>query len=201
MIGSHDATISVLSNAGADRTTTRSFSDFRQNWIVYRLTDVMLMKAEALVQLASSDEDANLTKAFNLVQVVNKRSMSTTATDTLKVSDFKTVADMEKLVLAERERELCFEGKRWFDLVRYCYRHMEGVDIKKKMAESTSWPSLYSPMLKLVTRKYESGGDAVSYKMRSEPFLYFPIQRSEIKVNKLLVQNPVYFDKETTSKN
>ena len=201
MIGSHDATISVLSNAGADRTTTRSFSDFRQNWIVYRLTDVMLMKAEALVQLASSDEDANLTKAFNLVQVVNKRSMSTTATDTLKVSDFKTVADMEKLVLAERERELCFEGKRWFDLVRYCYRHMEGVDIKKKMAESTSWPSLYSPMLKLVTRKYESGGDAVSYKMKSEPFLYFPIQRSEIKVNKLLVQNPVYFDKETTSKN
>ena len=78
---------------------------------------------------------------------------------------------------------------------------MEGVDIKKKMAESTSWPSLYSPMLKLVTRKYESGGDAVSYKMKSEPFLYFPIQRSEIKVNKLLVQNPVYFDKETTSKN
>ena len=161
----------------------------------------MLMKAEALVQLAASDEDVNLTKAFNLVQVVNKRSMASSATDTLKVTDFKTVDEMEKLVLAERERELCFEGKRWFDLVRYCYRHMEGVNIKKKMTESTSWPALYSPMLKLVTRKYEGGGDAVTYKMKSEPFLYFPIQRSEIKVNKLLEQNPVYFDKETTSKN
>lgn len=197
-----DASVmSTSNNAGMKRSTSRAFSDFRQNWIVYRLTDIMLMKAEALVQLAADATDNNFKAAFNLVQVVNKRSMLSTAADTLKMSNFTTISDMEKLVLAERERELCFEGKRWFDLVRYCYRHMEGVDIKSKMTSRTSWPALYTPMLKLVTRKYSTGGDAVSYKMKSEPFLYFPIQRSEIKVNKLLEQNPVYFDNETTSKN
>lgn len=179
----------------------RGNNDFRQNWIVYRLTDIMLMKAEALAQLCADNTDENFTKAFNLVQTVNKRSLTITATDTLKITDFTTVDDLEKLVLAERSRELCFEGKRWYDLVRYCYRHMEGVDIKSKLADNTSWPALYSPMLKLIIRKYNGGGDAVTYKMRSEPFLYFPIQRSEINVNKLLKQNPVYFDDETTSKN
>ena len=108
---------------------------------------------------------------------------------------------MELLVLAERGRELCFEGKRWFDLVRYGYRHMEGVDITTKLADRASWPALSRNMMKIVTRKYESGGDAVSFKMKSEPYLYFPIQRSEINVNSLLKQNPVYFDDETTSKN
>lgn len=193
--------VATTATTGASRNTSRAFSDFRQNWVVYRLTDVMLMKAEALVQLAANTEDANIKSAFNLVQVVNKRSMIRTASDTLKISDYTTIDAMEKLVLAERERELCFEGKRWFDLVRYCYRHMEGVDIKHKMTSRTSWPALYAPMLKLVVRKYASGGDAVTYKMKSEPFLYFPIQRSELKVNKLLEQNPVYFDNETTSKN
>lgn len=194
-------TLGTNENAGQKRSTSRAFVDFRQNWVVYRLTDVMLMKAEALVQLAADASDSNCKAAFNLVQVVNKRSMLRTASDTLKMNDFTTIDAMEKLVLAERERELCFEGKRWFDLVRYCYRHMEGVDITSKMTSRTSWPALYSPMLKLVTRKYSTGGDAVQYKMKSEPYLYFPIQRSELKVNKLLEQNPVYFDNETTSKN
>ena len=191
----------TVPTVGMSRTTNRAFDYFRQNWIVYRLTDVMLMKAEAQVQLATSDEDELLTKAFALVQTVNKRSMLSNATDTLKMADFKTIDDMEQLVLAERGRELCFEGKRWFDLVRYGYRHMEGVDITTKLADRASWPALSKNMMKIVTRKYESGGDAVSFKMKSEPYLYFPIQRSEINVNSLLKQNPVYFDDETTSKN
>lgn len=193
--------VSTTSTVGMPRLPYRGFNDFRQNWIVYRLTDVMLMKAEALVQLSTSDDDENLKKAFNLVQAVNKRSMTITASDTLKINDFKTIGEMETLVLAERERELCFEGKRWFDLVRYSYRHMDGVDIKTKLADTDSWPALYKPMVKLITRKFDGGGDAVSYKMKSEPYLYFPIQRSEINVNPLLKQNPVWFDEETINKN
>ncbi|MBR6715576.1 MAG: hypothetical protein IKI83_03940 [Prevotella sp.] len=46
-----------------------------------------------------------------------------------------------------------------------------------------------------------SGGDAVSYKMKGEPFLYWPILESEMKVNRLLRQNPVYIDEKSTSKN
>ena len=202
MVDATGSTVNTNSNVGIQKSNSRAFREFRQNWIVYRLTDVMLMKAEALVETASSDS-TNLKKAFDLVQMVNKRSMAKTATDTLKFETFKDKDDMELLVMAERERELCFEGKRWWDLLRYGYRHMEGVDIHQKLADQAAWPELYKPMLDMVIRKYGSGGegDAVSYKMKGEPYLYWPIEENETKVNPLLKQNPVYIQEKTTSKN
>lgn len=201
MVYNGASVVPTTSNVGESKSNSRSFDNFKQNWIVYRLTDVMLMKAEALVQTAQSDSDQVLRQAFNLVQTVNKRSLVTNSTDTLSYTDYDTKDEMEYLVLAERERELCFEGKRWFDLVRFAYRHMTGVNINQKMADTSTWPSLPKAMIDLVVRKYDSGGDAVSYKMKSEPYLYWPIWRTEINVNSLLKQNPVYSDDETTSKN
>ena len=190
---------------GVSKETSRDYKQFGQNWIVYRLTDVMLMKAEALVETAANDSDAVVLKqAFDLVQAVNKRSMMRTATDTLKFENFKTKDNFELLVMNERERELCFEGKRWFDLLRFCYRHMEGVNANVLLADMTEGPKLYQPMLDMIVRKYKgsdgSSGDAVSYKMKGEHFLYWPIAENELKVNKLLRQNPVYIQEKTTSK-
>ena len=204
MVDNSGDIIEVTSNVGPAKNNNRNFTEFRQNWIVYRLTDVMLMKAEALVETAANDsDDVALKQAFDLVQAVNKRSMARNAKDTLKFEDYKTKSEFELLVLAERERELCFEGKRYFDLMRYCYRHMEGVDIRQRMADTTVWPVLYQPMLKMIIRKYGGGGegDAVSFKMKGEPYLYWPIQESETKVNKLLKQNPVFIQEKTISKN
>jgi hypothetical protein len=192
--------IPTTSNVGETKGNARNFNNYKQNWIVYRLTDVMLMKAEALVQTSDADS-TDLQRAFNLVQTVNKRSLVTNSKDTLRFTNYNTKDEMEYLVLAERERELCFEGKRWFDLMRFAYRHMTGVNISQKMADTQSWPSLPKSMIDLMVRKYESGGDAVSYKMKTEPFLYWPIITREVKVNRLLKQNPVYSDAETTSKN
>ena len=205
MVDASGTTVGLTGTVGEAKSNSRGFREFRQNWIVYRLTDVMLMKAEALVETAANDSDQVVLKqAFDLVQAVNKRSMLKTASDTLKFESFKSKEEMELLVLAERERELCFEGKRYFDLMRYCYRHMEGVDIRQRMADQGAWPELYQPMLKMIIRKYSGGGgegDAVSYKMKSEPYLYWPIEESETKVNSLLKQNPVFIQEKTTSKN
>lgn len=87
--------------------------------------------------------------------------------------------------------------------MRYSYRHMQGVDINQLLADSNSWPELYPQMLKFIIRKYGEGGegDAVSYKLKSEPYLYWPILESETKVNRLLKQNPVYVQEKSTSKN
>ena len=204
MVETDDVIIDVASVTGPRKSNDRNFEEFRQNWIVYRLTDVMLMQAEALVETAANDSDVvTLQKAFNLVQAVNKRSMKKNATDTLKYENFKSKEDMELLVLNERERELCFEGKRYFDLMRFGYRHMEGVNIRQRLADTDAWPELYAPMLKLIVRKYGGGGegDAVIYKMKSEPYLYWPIEESEIKVNNLLKQNPVFKQEKSISKN
>ena len=204
MVESSTTVILPTTTGSVQKSNNRAFREFRQNWIVYRLTDVMLMKAEALVETAFSDSDVVAMKqAFDLVQAVNKRSMVKTAADTLKFENFKSKDDFELLVLAERERELCFEGKRWWDLMRYCYRHMNGVNIQQKLADTDVWPELYKTMLEMVVRKYGSGGegDAMSYKMKSEPYLYWPIEETETKVNSLLKQNPVYIQEQTTSKN
>lgn len=201
MIDNTGSVTLTTSNVGQEKTNSRQFDYFSQNWIVYRLTDVMLMKAEAQVQTATSDSDEVLKQAFDIVQTVNKRSMARDSKDTLKYADFPSKTSMEELVLCERERELCFEGKRWFDLVRYAYRHMEGVNSNQKMADVTSWPAIPSKMISTMVRKYDTGGDAVAYKMKTEPFLYWPISRNEVHVNLMLKQNPVYSDNETTTKN
>ena len=101
------------------------------NWIIYRLTDIMLLKAEALCQelMEGSDNEVVahntpiLEQIFTLVNAVNKRSVcQNPLVDTLQLSDYNSKGRMEELVLKERQRELMFEGKRWFDLVRRSMR-------------------------------------------------------------------------------
>ena len=168
---------------------------FNQNWILYRLTDIMLMEAEALTQIGDS---ASLANAFELVKAVNDRSMLDKSDDLLKAEEYATdKGKMEQLVLCERQRELSFECKRWFDLLRFGYRHMEGVDINTLMADQATWPALYSPMVSLAARSYISGGDIFNLKMKSEPHLYWPIYEGEMDVNKNLKQNPVFVQDET----
>ena len=199
---SSQTTVSTKSTVGLSKKSSRDFANFRQNWIVYRITDLMLMKAEALVAMSTDSDNDNLTKAFNLVQAVNLRSMEKTAKDTLKFNSFSTKDAMELLVLAERERELCFEGKRWWDLMRYSYRGMEGVDINLTLNDQPEAPKLRKQMANFVTRKYKAGeGDVVAYKMDSEPYLYWPVSENEMKVNNLLKQNPVWVQEKSTSKN
>lgn len=199
---SSQSTVSTKSAVGLSKKSSRDFDNFRQNWIVYRITDLMLMKAEALVAMSSDDDKGNLNEAFNLVQTVNLRSMEKTAKDTLKINNFTTKDAMELLVLTERERELCFEGKRWWDLMRYSYRGMEGVDISRTMNDQAEAPKLRRQMANFVTRKYKAGeGDVVAYKMDTEPYLYWPVSENEIKVNNLLKQNPVWVQEKSTEKN
>lgn len=243
----------------------RAFNPYNQNWVVYRATDVMLMKAEALVQkaliqakaqaglveqlatvstvkdsLALADQlfQINQTisrynvEAVRQVQIVNTRAIHSTDESTKspidstkyavssvpfdsidvagyvnrQVSAFNsfaaTASDLELLVMDERARELCFEGKRWFDMLRYNYRHVDGVNYGVILAHQGDYVKNYDEMLNLIARKYTSGGGkGVTAKMPTEPYLYMPIIESEMEVNNALEQNPVYSDGGTIEKN
>ena len=193
--------------AGLSRTTDRGYDYFAQNYIFYRLSDVMLMKAEAETALAADNTDPQLRDAFNIVQYVNARSLysGNLGNDSLKWSSFNTKNLMETLVLQERLRELCFEGKRWYDLLRYNFRHVEGIDYTTTLASQEEKGKNFvrndANMLNLVTRKYTSGAAAAASKMRTEPYLYMPINQSDIDVNPNLRQNPVYSDADEYKKN
>lgn len=243
----------------------RAFNPYNQNWVVYRATDVMLMKAEALVQKALLQTKANAglveqlaavstvedslrladqlfqinqtishynVEAVRQVQIVNTRAIHSTSEDTKspidstkyavssvpfdsidvagyvnrQVSAFNsfasTASELELLVMDERARELCFEGKRWFDMLRYNYRHVTGVNYDVILAYQGAHVKNYDEMLNLIARKYTSGGGkGVTAKMPTEPYLYMPVIESEMEVNNALEQNPVYSDGGTIEKN
>jgi hypothetical protein len=187
------ATTSAGTNNTADsHRDTRS--NMLQNWIFYRLTDVMLMKAEALVQLyelgGKADGDTRNEDAFNICKFVNERALSDAnkSSFALKYSTYKD--KMEQLVLAERARELCFEGKRWFDLMRYNYRHTANqADLTKKLTEG--YVANSDVFFELALRKYAVPA-SMRAKMRDERYLYMPINQDEVEINTSLVQNPVY---------
>ena len=113
---------------------------------------------------------------------------------------------MEELVLNERLRELAFEGKRWYDLLRYNYRHVDGVDYTKTLAQLDDDGVVAvenynsNTIMKWAVRKL-TNGDAVAAKMSSEPKLYMPIPQSDINVCPVLRQNPVYGSDDNYSKN
>ena len=164
------------------------------NWIVYRLTDVMLMKAEAEVQLAgnvgdgsslTSEQEARYRSAFSCVSAVWKRANNKriATTDTLVFEDYGTSRlSMENLVLEERQRELMFEGKRWFDLVRLCRR--EGSNTR---------------MLDKVMQKFSENTAALRIRLSTPDALYFPYHEDELKANPYLVQNPAYENENITT--
>ncbi len=189
------ASLSAGTNNSAEANPSGSRNiGMQRNWIFYRLTDVMLMKAEALVQLynlgGKADGDTRNEDAFNICQFVNDRALSDAnkGSYSLKYSIYRD--KMEELVLAERARELCFEGKRWYDLMRYNYRHTANkADLTKMLSEGYVTNS--DEFFDLALRKYTVPA-AMKVKMRDERYLYMPINQDEVEINTNLVQNPVY---------
>lgn len=75
------------------------------NIIVYRLPEVLLMKAEALINMNKVAE------AMALVNEIRERAG-------LKKKTASSVPEALNILLSERRKEFAFEGKRWYDLVR-----------------------------------------------------------------------------------
>ena len=184
-----------INNTADSKRDTRA--NVYQNWILYRLTDVMLMKAEALVQLynlgGKAEGDNRNEQAFAICQYINNRSLSDAnkSSYAMKYSVYKD--KMEELVLAERARELCFEGKRWFDLMRYNYRHTATkANLKQKLSdENYTIVTNSEAFYELALRKY-AVPTTMKAKIRDERYLYMPINQDEVEINTNLVQNPVY---------
>ena len=161
------------------------------NWIIYRLSDIMLMKAEALTQLMREGSDADvveynkplLSQAFSLVNAINKRALcQSKLADTLLATDYTTKSLMEELVYQERQRELMFEGKRWYDLVRISQR----TGNTQKLSTAAR-------------RKATTGADLIANLLAKMDAIYWPYNLDEIKVNSNLVQNPAFSSGEDTS--
>lgn len=183
----------------------KSYTSFRNqvqpNWIVYRYTEVLLFEAEAYIMKARAlnpgdDSTAVNTvlaeykdKAFNLIDAVNKRSIladnnkvnAKTLSQIINYGSSTTISELEDLLYNERRRELMFEGKRWFDLVRMARR--DGNQDR---------------LLRFVEKKYDSATlSAVKIKLKNPYAMYWPLHRDEVRNSQgVLKQNPAYRDEE-----
>lgn len=143
------------------------------NWIMYRLSDIYLMKAEAMVELNIDLEDA-----FELVSRTYNRANPDAVEGSFSFDNYSSQVLMRELVFDERQREFMFEGKRYFDLVRRVNRERD---------------QFRTIMSKYLLRKYaDLDQSTVSSKLSDFDAIYMPIKDTELKANKALVQNPFY---------
>ncbi|MBO7192886.1 MAG: RagB/SusD family nutrient uptake outer membrane protein [Bacteroidaceae bacterium] len=166
----------------APASNYRKSDDWDANWIIYRRTDVLLMKAEAMVTRENAVE-ADLVEAFNIVKAINTRSRVDTlnVTNPLKIENYMTRDASMDLVRKERLLELSYEGKRWYDLVRLALRE-----------KSTD-------KIKFVADKLGSTSAVVKTKMSTIDGLFMPIHIDELRYNKNLKQNPAYEKKSSST--
>ena len=97
-------------------STTRDAAAFSANFVVLRIADVYMMRAEALNEISGPTADA-----YTMINAIRARARKRNG-----ANPSATPADLAGLtketfrdaVLNERVLELGFEGHRWFDLVR-----------------------------------------------------------------------------------
>ena len=85
----------------------------KQDIVLIRLADIMLLRAEALTKKGGAQ---NIADALILLNKIRTRAGLTPYNT--EAEAIAAYGDLESAILHERSIELCFEGHRWFDLVR-----------------------------------------------------------------------------------
>lgn len=158
-----------LSNGYRTKENIRANND--GNWILYRMAEIKLIKAEALIMQGSD----RWNEALVLMNDVRRRA----SLPELEVE----IADMDEesmllLVLNEKDMELAGEGKRWYDLMRF------GKCGNYKYKDS---------FIELIVENNNMASDTwIRSVLKNDNAWYLPIYSKELETNKLLVQNPYY---------
>ena len=172
---------------GTSRTgAVRASTEYTSPWIVYKYSDVLLMKAEALNQLGLGSTSQTAQDYFK--QSIDVMDVVRSARNAVKTSDYKFNTGnvdgkmLEKAILDERAREFAFEGKRWYDVLRYAKRgDYTGTNLQYliNLAINSASPQ---KQLSLIAK----------YKDPRHNSHYWPIYITELETNKLLKQNEFY---------
>ena len=202
----------AISTSGGDKEiiVDTEAKDSYRNWIIYRLTDVMLMKAEAYAAMGGKE---NNKLAQQIVNAIHRRSFCNRKEDVKIEEDVTTSSannpkkgdavmpgsDYVKLVMNERQIELLAEGKRWFDLVRYAERNAGGQSGTADPREWTEdkpigdgWAGVKKMVENFMKNKY-TNYTVQRNRLKNRYGLYCPIYYMEVKAARgAIEQNPVW---------
>lgn len=167
-----------MAGVNYDGNEVHTVENMTNNLIIYRLAQVYLMKAEAMTQLAGEDQ-AKLEEAYELLRLLRDRSCAVETTELERDGSGSIDKDLlELFVMEESARELMFEGKRWFDVLRNAQRNNYAKlnYLMSIVPNSTTPDKVYSLQVKY--KNFNSH--------------YLPLPQGDIESNPLLVQNPFY---------
>jgi hypothetical protein len=179
-----------LGSTTEDKKRTTSYYD--PNFIIYRMADIYLMKAEALLLVDGTEPTAE--HKLEAVEMINRIRERAGLTDNIAAGMYDDPNDLEgaldevdiysqeellQKVLDERKIEFLGEGKIWYDFLRMGRSNNNRYKSAFLVDEVTKYNSQAS----------ESWLRSV---LNSDNALYLPIMSTEIDRNPLLVQNPYY---------
>lgn len=155
---------------GTTAVTARASSENDQNYMVYRLADIFLMKAEALIMQDQFETAAGL---------IDKTRLRAGLTEMTQSEDKMTMLES---LLEERQKEFLAEGKNWFDMLR--------IGLRSQQLKDARYKNLFvDQALKAVAAASQSLGRAT---LADEGSWYMPISEGELEKNPLLVQSDYY---------
>lgn len=165
------------SGMGVDNTEAiRSGNNLDANYIIYRMADVMLMKAEALIRIGGT---SNWTEALDIINQIRRRSMlssrSEVSADNIAEASEETLLE---ILLDERDMELAAEGKRWYDLLRYGKQ------------QNFKYKSRFKSII--MENNVTAESRWLSSVLENENAWYLPVPESDMNSNSQLTQNPYY---------
>ena len=135
--------------------------DNQNDYPALRYSDVVLMYAEALIEVGGT---ANLDLALTSINSVRKPHSG------LPDLTYTTQDDLRQKLRVERRRELAYEGKRYYDLIRW---------------------NIFIPTMKAHMAK-EYGKPITDYDYINENRLLLPLPYIDLVANPNLTQNPGY---------
>ena len=209
--------------------TDRTYLQNYANWIIYRLSDVMLMRAEAEIEIgnmlgAGTDDDDTTTDEDTTATEGKRRASS-------QPSSFSTADeyfdDAFTLILAVYTRSnprasttstfypggVSYSGSvssrtitSYDDMIQLLEdeRHREFLFEGKRyydLVRRARREGSTSHYSEAVSAKYGEASRAVKIKMAQMDFMYMPIYESELDANPNLSQNPAYAEDEETTLN
>ncbi|WP_430974178.1 RagB/SusD family nutrient uptake outer membrane protein [Sunxiuqinia rutila] len=174
--------------------------------IVIRYADVLLMYAEAKIELGDIDQSV-----LDAINKVRARAYGVHFAETNLYPAITTTnqAELRKFLRIERRMEFAFEGRRYSDLIRWRlaekaltknrYGLLDPDDLRENLVNTGGWffpetPEIDEDGLPDFTSMYDKGLIkllAVLSFDASKQYLW-PIPSSEIEINKNLTQNPGY---------
>lgn len=164
---------------GTTITEPRTTSYYDPNFIIYRVSEVMLMKAEALVMRNMGENIEDNQAALDLVNEIRLRT-NLQETTTGVSSGLTSLLDA---ILHEQIMEFIAEGKTWYNMLR----------IGRFNDPTGSVNFINDLFIANVTNYNETAGESkIKSTLLDKNAWYLPVNESELTRNKALKQNPYY---------